>query len=501
MNLETGHILDDKYRIVRVLGKGGMGSVYEGENTRIHRRVAIKVLHAHVASNSEVVLRFEREAQAAGRIGSEHIVEVLDLGHLPSGERYMVMEYLEGESLGERLKKRRRLAPQIIAPLIHQLLAGLDGAHAAEIVHRDLKPDNIFLLASRGGQRDFVKVLDFGVSKFNALERESGATRTSSVLGTPFYMSPEQAKGGEVDKRSDLYAVGVILYQCVTGRLPHQGGTFDELAFKIALEPPEPAELVVPGLDPAFAAIVRKAMGREPTERFQSAGEFQRALGNWMMTSALAPGSDLTASSAGLLPVSADDLLAQSGSKPNTFPGSDSVGSLSGSHHGLAVTPQRARGAGPMIAIGLAGALLFLGGTFVAYKLTRPTSAAIAAQPAIPTQLAAAPAPASPPAPSATAAVETATAAGETTTADETAAAAETATAVETVTTEAPGTATPQPANTAAVPPTPPTAGQKPIAAVPATSPAKPATTSAKPAAKPTGAPGPAGGRVIGSEL
>lgn len=487
MNLETGHILDDKYRIVRVLGKGGMGSVYEGENTRIHRRVAIKVLHAHVASNSEVVLRFEREAQAAGRIGSEHIVEVLDLGHLPSGERYMVMEYLEGESLGERLKKRRRLAPQVIAPIVHQLLAGLDGAHAAEIIHRDLKPDNIFLLASRGGQRDFVKVLDFGVSKFSAIERECGATRTSAVLGTPFYMSPEQAKGGEVDKRSDLYAVGVILYQCVTGRLPHQGGTFDELAFKIALEPPEPAELVVPGLDPAFAAIVRRAMGREPAERFQSAGEFQRALGNWMMTSALTPGSDLTASSTGLLPVSANDLLSQSGSKPNTFPGSDSVGALSGSHQGLAVTPQRARGAGPMIAVGLVGALLFLGGTFVAYKLTRPNppAAAIAAQSAATTQpTAVAPAPVPPPAPSATAVVETATNA---------------------TTTGASGTATAQPDDTAATPPTPPAAQQKPTADSPAATPptthAKPASTPVKPTGKPAGAPGPAGGRVIGSEL
>src|SRR4051812_13892710 len=160
MGLQLGDTIEGKYRIVRLLGEGGMGSVYEGENERIHRRVAIKVLHATVAATGDAVPRFEREAQAAGRIGSEHIVEVLDLGSLSGGERFMVMEFLEGESLGDRLRRRERLAPREVVGVLHQLLEGLAAAHQAGIVHRDLKPDNVFLVSSRAGVRDFVKILD-----------------------------------------------------------------------------------------------------------------------------------------------------------------------------------------------------------------------------------------------------------------------------------------------------------------------------------------------------
>src|SRR5688572_4085479 len=163
--LSTGDIIDGKYRIVRPLGEGGMGAVYEGENTRIHRRVAIKVLHSNVAEQQEAVQRFEREAQAAGRIGSEHIVEVLDLGTLANGDRYLVMEYLEGDSLSSRIKNKGRITPQELCPVAYQLLEGLAAAHGAGIIHRDLKPDNVYLLKSRAGKPDFVKLLDFGISK------------------------------------------------------------------------------------------------------------------------------------------------------------------------------------------------------------------------------------------------------------------------------------------------------------------------------------------------
>jgi serine/threonine-protein kinase len=283
MALQPGEILDGKYRIVRLLGEGGMGAVYEGDNTRIHRRVAIKVLHSSVAEKTDVVQRFEREAQAAGRIGSEHIVEVLDLGNLPSGERYMVMEFLDGEDLTARIKKRRRLRPQDSVPIIHQVLEGLIAAHDAGIVHRDLKPDNIYLLHSKAGRADFVKVLDFGVSKFSTLDPDMGMTRAGSVMGTPYYMAPEQAKGGDIDGRTDLYAVGVVLYQMTTGRVPFNAGSFNELLFKIALETPEPVDKVVPDISPSFAAIIKRAMSREPTDRFQTARQFQEALAQWQL--------------------------------------------------------------------------------------------------------------------------------------------------------------------------------------------------------------------------
>lgn len=285
MALNIGDVIDGKYRIVRLLGEGGMGAVFEGENTRIHRRVAIKVLHAGVAANEDAVARFEREAQAAGRIGSEHIVEVLDLGNLPGGDRYMVMEFLEGESLADRISTRGRLSPHVTAGILVDMLEGLRAAHDAGIIHRDLKPDNVFLLASRSGKKDFVKIVDFGISKFNVLggNSEFSMTRTGAVMGTPYYMSPEQAKGNrDVDHRADLYAVGVILYECVAGEVPFNAETFNELLFKIVLEQPTALLEKIPTCDPTFSAIVDKAMARDPAVRFQTAAEFQQALRAWL---------------------------------------------------------------------------------------------------------------------------------------------------------------------------------------------------------------------------
>lgn len=282
--LSTGEIIDGKYRTIRLIGEGGMGAVYEAENIRIHRKVAIKVLHAGVAETAEAVQRFEREAQAAGRIGSEHIVEVLDLGNLPSGDRYMVMEFMDGDSLSGRIQKKGRLSPAELYPIAHQLLAALDAAHGAGIIHRDLKPDNVYLLRSRSGVADFVKLLDFGISKFNQLSGDSGfsMTRTGAVMGTPYYMAPEQAKGAkDMDHRVDLYAAGVILYESVTGEVPFNADTFNELLFKIVLEEPRPVQQLAPEIDPGFAAIINKAMARDPSARFQTAKDFQLALEHW----------------------------------------------------------------------------------------------------------------------------------------------------------------------------------------------------------------------------
>jgi tRNA A-37 threonylcarbamoyl transferase component Bud32 len=285
MALQTGQIIEGKYSIIRLLGEGGMGAVYEGENVRIHRRVAIKVLHSNVAENIDAVQRFEREAQAAGRIGSDHIVEVLDLGNLPDGDRFMVMEYLDGESLTLRIQARGRLTPNEAAPLMIQLLEGLGAAHGAGIIHRDLKPDNVYILRTKKGAGDYVKILDFGISKFNKLNSDSGMsmTRTGAVMGTPYYMSPEQAKGSkEMDHRSDLYSAGVILYEAITGQVPFNAETFNELIFKIVLEQPAPPQQHVPDLDPAFSSIMQKSMAREQRDRFQTAQEFADALSTWL---------------------------------------------------------------------------------------------------------------------------------------------------------------------------------------------------------------------------
>jgi serine/threonine protein kinase len=240
-----------------------------------------------VTDKADVVQRFEREAQAAGRIGSAHIVEVLDLGSLASGERFMVMEYLDGESLGARIKKRERIPPHEFMPILHALLEGLASAHEARIIHRDLKPDNVYLVNAKN-QPDFVKILDFGVSKFTALENDLGKTSTGMIMGTPYYMSPEQVRAETLDARSDIYSVGVMVYFAVTGRLPFKATKFTELAIKITTMPADPPESIVP-LDPQIAAIISKAMHRDRDMRFQTAREFQAAVEQWMVANSVAP--------------------------------------------------------------------------------------------------------------------------------------------------------------------------------------------------------------------
>jgi serine/threonine-protein kinase len=368
--LSTGDIIDGKYRIVRLIGEGGMGAVYEGENTRIHRRVAIKVLHAGVAEQAEAVARFEREAQAAGRIGSEHIVEVLDLGALQNGDRYLVMEYLDGDGLGGRIQARGRLAPAELYPIAHQLLEGLAAAHGAGIIHRDLKPDNVFLLRNRGGQADFVKLLDFGISKFNQMSGDSGfsMTRTGAVMGTPYYMAPEQAKGSrEMDHRVDLYAVGVIMYEALTGQVPFSADTFNELLFKIVLEEPKPLAVVDPAIDAGFAAIVTKAMARDPAHRFQNARDFQQALGQW---------------AAGQGPMLANALRVPSGSlgssgmrqPPSPALGTGTPGTWSHTsanlEAGVDAIPKKSN-TGLFVALGVVGLLVLGGGGFAAMSAMR----------------------------------------------------------------------------------------------------------------------------------
>jgi serine/threonine-protein kinase len=290
MTLAPGQIIDGKYRIIRSLGEGGMGAVLLGENTRIGRQVAIKVLHASLAEQGTQVERFELEAQLAAKIGSEHIVEVFDMGDLPNGESYMVMEYLQGESLGDRLSRERRLTPELLTGVAAQALSGLARAHEARIIHRDMKPDNIFL--ARRGNTETVKLLDFGVSKLLAdNQRRDGSNLTlgGTLVGTPAYMSPEQARGHAIDHRTDLYALGVVLYECACGHTPFGSDNIQQILFQVALEEPPALLSIVPDLDPQFAAIVARAMARQPEDRFQSADEFREAVMAWREERGLDP--------------------------------------------------------------------------------------------------------------------------------------------------------------------------------------------------------------------
>ena len=278
--IEPGQIIDGKYRIVRELGAGGMGAVYEGENVRIGRRVAIKVLHAEAAHAPDLRRRFEREARVAAKIGSPNICDVLDLGDLPSGHAYLVMEYLEGEGLDSLLTRVERLPAKEIAPIVVQLLDGLSAMHGANIVHRDLKPANVFLTDSGG--RELVKILDFGISKFQAQTEDLQKTETGALLGTPLYMSPEQSRGLELDGRSDIYSVGVILYRALSGGHCFDADNLPQLLFKTALEAPIPLEPRVDGVDRSFVPIVEKALEKDPAKRYASAREFRDAIADWM---------------------------------------------------------------------------------------------------------------------------------------------------------------------------------------------------------------------------
>ncbi len=311
--MEIGDVIEGKYKVLRKIGAGGMGTVYEGVNIRIERRVAIKVLHADIAELPEFAKRFEREARAAARIGSPHVCDVLDLGDLPNGERFIVMEFLEGMSLEERIVTRGKMTEQELAPIAFEILEGLGTMHHASVVHRDLKPANVFLAREPGRRQEVVKILDFGVAKLLPRADDPGAmTSTGSMMGTPLYMSPEQARGArDVDGRTDLYAASVMFYRALSGALPYMADNLHELLFKIVLEEPKPLAEIIPDVDPEFAALVMKGLERDPGRRWSSAREYQEAIAAWGRTQGI-PSLNFEVT----LPTTPPPLLPLSGSLP-----------------------------------------------------------------------------------------------------------------------------------------------------------------------------------------
>ncbi|AKT37480.1 uncharacterized protein CMC5_016210 [Chondromyces crocatus] len=261
-----------------------MGTVYEARHRGTGRRVAVKVLSGSVSRNEAALARFEREAKAAGSIQSQYITEVLDTGADPvTGQPFIVMEYLDGEDLSQVLARTQLLSPDAALRIAAQTALGLSRAHEARVIHRDIKPGNLFLLRGESGELT-VKVCDFGVAKI-VIDRlqdvdNSGLTRTGSVLGSPLYMSPEQARGNkDIDPRSDLWSLGIVLYQMLSGRRPHDDITaLGELIIAICSEPPPPIQDVAPWVSPQLAAVVHGALQFDPAQRFQSAAEMFEAM-------------------------------------------------------------------------------------------------------------------------------------------------------------------------------------------------------------------------------
>ncbi len=274
--LPAGTVLAEKYRLESVLGEGGMGTVYRAEHLALRAPVAVKVIDRKVEEGDVTFARFMREAQSAAALRSPHVVQILDYG-MDQGRPFMVMELLEGEPLADRLKRLGRLSPEETYRILLHVAKAVSKAHEADIVHRDLKPDNIFLVHNEGDE--LAKVLDFGVAKVEATALDGqGHTRTGSLLGTPYYMSPEQAQGNkDVDGRSDLWALGVIAYECLVGTRPFQSDGLGDLVLQICIRDiPVPSHFAdVPA---EFDAWFKKACGREPDERFQSARELADAL-------------------------------------------------------------------------------------------------------------------------------------------------------------------------------------------------------------------------------
>ncbi|MFO8071882.1 MAG: serine/threonine-protein kinase [Polyangia bacterium] len=274
----TGKTLEGRYAVERLLGEGGMGAVYQGLHVMVGRKVAIKFLHSELTGSEEVVKRFYREARAAAAIGHRNIVEVLDVGLSELGEPYLVMEFLEGESLGDMLERVGPIDLGAACGVLDPALRALSAAHAKGIVHRDLKPDNIFLGHGQDGEVE-VKLIDFGISKFADAGGESQLTQTGSLLGTPAYMSPEQARGDrELDARADIYSMGVILYQALTGRMPFEGEHYNALLISVLTEEPlDPAEAHA-GFPEQARELVMSALAKDPAQRPQSAAEMLERL-------------------------------------------------------------------------------------------------------------------------------------------------------------------------------------------------------------------------------
>ncbi|HVJ21589.1 MAG TPA: serine/threonine-protein kinase, partial [Polyangiaceae bacterium] len=290
----VGTTVAGKYRIDRLLGRGGMGAVFQATNTVINKRVALKFLSDDAAEDGQSAQRFQREAEAASLVESEHIVQIFDFGSTEDGLPFLVMELLHGQDLRQKLKQVERLDVATAAGITLQLLRALVRAHAAGIVHRDLKPDNVFLCERDGGD-PLVKIVDFGISKLSRKNTLDTLTRRGTILGTAFYMSPEQAQGlEEVDARADLYSVGSLLYEMLAGKPPHTAPTYEAVLVAICTRDAEDVRTHAASVPEALARVLKKALMRDRSLRYQDASEMLNSL-DGALAGRLEPGVETAA--------------------------------------------------------------------------------------------------------------------------------------------------------------------------------------------------------------
>jgi serine/threonine protein kinase len=299
---KKGYVVAGKYQIEGTLGTGGMGAVFEVSHRITGKRFAVKWLLPALTAESDAVMRFIREAQVAGRVDHPNVVEVYDVGQ-EGDSFYMVMELLQGEPLSDYLAREGKLTAAQACSILIPVMSGLSAAHAAGVIHRDLKPDNIYVCRGPHGEIQ-PKVLDFGISKMSNLAGEvtSGITRAGMVMGTPHYMAPEQVRAKPVDVRTDVYALGVILYEMLGGDLPFPGDTYSDLVLKIMTEAPKPLGQLAPRTPPNLIKLIERAMARDPDARFADVAELSRALSAFAAGGADASASASTGQAPALSP-------------------------------------------------------------------------------------------------------------------------------------------------------------------------------------------------------
>ena len=266
-----GQLVEGKYRIEKLIGRGGMGAVFRAVNERIRKPVALKILYRGWDQGSESERRFLREARVASSLGHPNIVEVFDLGHLDDGKPFQVMELLEGQSLAQRIQNEGALPEEDALDISEQILSALEAAHERGVIHRDLKPENVFLIERRGVT--IAKLLDFGVSKMIGGDQTLSLTVTGVVVGTPYYLSPEQARGDrDIDHRVDLWSMGVLMYESLTGVLPFNADNYEQLLRKILTSRPVPPSKFQARMNPSVEAVVLRALSSSRSDRPSSAG-------------------------------------------------------------------------------------------------------------------------------------------------------------------------------------------------------------------------------------
>jgi eukaryotic-like serine/threonine-protein kinase len=274
-------LVADRYRVIKKLGEGGMGSVYLAEHVVIEKKLALKVLAPELARRSDLVARFLQEARSASRIGHENVIDIMDFGQSPDGLVYISMEFLDGKDLGEIVRSKGAMEWKDARGIVLQICRALRAAHDKGIVHRDMKPENIFLI-QREGQPHFVKILDFGIAKVMGLDPNGPRlTRTGMIFGTPEYMAPEQAEGKDTDHRADIYAVGCIMYHLITGQTPFVAESFMTMLTKHLMEEPVAPSARRPDLviTPEMDALILKALEKDREKRWQSMAELLEAVG------------------------------------------------------------------------------------------------------------------------------------------------------------------------------------------------------------------------------